>query len=684
MSPFVPNLVDAAALADELAQLRVVNPDRLSDLLAEFPGGGAVALAEFLVRRGAITAFQAERTLAGEGKMLALGPYRLTGTHRVGAFGPVFRAEPAAGSQGSIAPPAPTSGTDRAVAVRVFPLRSLWRAKQAQQLARSLCALPPHPSVAPLVGAGSANGLHYLAWPLVAGPTVADQVAASGSLRLHQVAGFLAQLLDALAACHVRNVVHGVLTPQTVALPPGGPARLLDLGVGTILADDLAGGEALLDTLSTAATAAEVLDFAAPELIADPVHPTPAADQYALAAVAYFALTGRPPFPGRTLSDRLLARESGEPAPADRVNPAIPPALAATLARMLRPDPADRFASLEDARLQLAGGSEASPQAAAPTQQVAESFGAAGRSRSGSRDGSASWDSSGTSRPPERDDSEASVTFDLPANPAPPPVQPVDTPQSALFETQSSSAISFGPQDPAEPPDTRSPTPPPVPKSPTSPARSEVPTMAKMRSHNPVESPIPPPPQPPAKPADPRSSMPTPVHWHTGGQPGEPAPAGSNDPPPTPSALWRRLRRNLLFWKAPTDVVQVSVFGPVAPTPGATARVCVVLHPPEAADSVRTLVRAFEREVELLGTGALIREAARGTELAVHLSVTNAGVNQSLVTFTWRGQPYRANFDLLVPWESPGGPAPGLVSIGHKNVRIGKVEFHLRILPRKG
>src|SRR5207249_3494578 len=100
---------------------------------------------------------------------------------------------------------------------------------------------------------------------------------------------------------------------------------------------------------------------------------------------------------------------------------------------------------------------------------------------------------------------------------------------------------------------------------------------------------------PPPKPADPRSSMPTPVHWHTAGQPGEaPPPAGPNDPPPTPSVLWKRLKRNLLFWKAPTDVVQASVFGPVGMTPGATARVCVVLHPPEAADSVRTLVRAFE------------------------------------------------------------------------------------------
>jgi hypothetical protein len=176
--------------------------------------------------------------------------------------------------------------------------------------------------------------------------------------------------------------------------------------------------------------------------------------------------------------------------------------------------------------------------------------------------------------------------------------------------------------------------------------------------------------------------MPTPVNWHTAGPPGAEPPA--NDPPQAQSALWRRLRRNLFFWKAPTDVVVASVFGPVSMTPGASARVCVVLHTPEAAESVRTLVRAFEREAELLGSAGLVREVARKSELAVHLSVTNAGVDRSLITFCWRGQPQRANFDLHVPWESPGGPAPGLVSVGRNNVRIGKVQFHLRILPRKG
>ena len=42
--------------------------------------------------------------------------------------------------------------------------------------------------------------------------------------------------------------------------------------------------------------------------------------------------------------------------------------------------------------------------------------------------------------------------------------------------------------------------------------------------------------------------------------------------------------------------------------------------------------------------------------------VANAGVAKTLYKFTWRGQPHRLGFDLHVPWESPEGASPGLVS----------------------
>src|SRR5882724_11784441 len=90
--PLAANIVDAAALADELARYRVVESSRLTELLAQFGGGEPAALADHLVRRGVLNAFQAERALAGEARLLALGPYRLTGRAGQGTFGPLFTA----------------------------------------------------------------------------------------------------------------------------------------------------------------------------------------------------------------------------------------------------------------------------------------------------------------------------------------------------------------------------------------------------------------------------------------------------------------------------------------------------------------------------------------------------------------------------------------------------------------
>jgi serine/threonine kinase PknH len=154
-------------------------------------------------------------------------------------------------------------------------------------------------------------------------------------------------------------------------------------------------------------------------------------------------------------------------------------------------------------------------------------------------------------------------------------------------------------------------------------------------------------------------------------------------PPVTNSVLWKKVKRNLFFWQTPTEVVQVSVFGPAAVSPGQSAKVWVYFHAPAATESIHIQSGAFQHNAKLIGSGYMAREVAYKTELGVHLSMANAGVSRSLLTFVWRGQPRALVFDLHVPWESPGGPAPGLVSIGRDKVRIGTIAFHLMLLPRK-
>jgi hypothetical protein len=161
------------------------------------------------------------------------------------------------------------------------------------------------------------------------------------------------------------------------------------------------------------------------------------------------------------------------------------------------------------------------------------------------------------------------------------------------------------------------------------------------------------------------------------------APDPGEPPPASDSVMWKRVKRNLLFWRAATDVVQVSVFGPPTLVTGQPAKVSVYLHPPDTSESVHTLCRAFHHDAVLIGTGYVNREIVREENVAVHFSVANAGVSKSTLNLVWRGQPHRLVFELHVPWEAPGGPAPGVVSVGIDNVRIGKIEFRLHLAPRK-
>jgi hypothetical protein len=476
-----------------------------------------------------------------------------------------------------------------------------------------------------------------------------------------------------------------LLTPLTVSVGGAGePPRLLELGAGTLLAQNLAVDESLLDTMSAGLAVAGVLDYAAPEYLADPTRPTPATDQYGLGAVAYFALTSHSPYPDGSLTGRLLAQRTGAAVPVAVANPEIPPALAAVVDRMLSPRPEDRFTGLDEVRDALAAFAGDDPAFAIeePEPPRASPEASFGGLDVGSH-GSVSW-GSGRHQLPERDNSDASVGFDLP------PPAPQDAESFAPHDEGPATELTDTPRSPSERhpdfPDGQTPRllaaitpsgPSPVPPDSTpTPAPAESTHMAKSWSRESKGE------GKPERVADPRASLPSVVQWHTEVE-GPIAQEVGNDAPPSGSGMWKSLKR-MMFWAAPTDVVQVSVFGPPAVSPGQTARVTVYLHTPDAVNSVRTLSRAFQHDAELIGRGYVARQVSRQTQLGVHLFTSNAAAAKSLHTFSWRGTPHRISFDVHVPWESPSGPAPGLVSVGRDDIRIGKIAFNLHILPRKG
>ncbi len=317
-------------LAAEIALSHLADRAAVDPILAAFqadnPYADATAFAEHLVKLGYLTTFQATRLLEGQGRGLVLGPYVLVDVLGTGSMGAVYKA---------------LGKADRKpYAVKVLPIRSPWNVRLAR---KKMQQLPdePHPAVVPWLDVGTSAGLHYLVWPFAEGETLAAAVRREGLLSPARAAAIGVQLAHALGWFERHGVWHGAIQPSNVMLGPDGQARLLDLGVGVLLAG--VEDESLVDTLAETSGLAALLDCTAPECVTDPAARSIRGDQYGLGCTLYYGLTGRYPFSGHTAAEKMLAHQKEEPTPVAVLNPGVPAPLAAAIDRLLQKAPEARY-----------------------------------------------------------------------------------------------------------------------------------------------------------------------------------------------------------------------------------------------------------------------------------------------------------------------------------------------------
>ncbi|MCU0522406.1 MAG: SUMF1/EgtB/PvdO family nonheme iron enzyme [Anaerolineae bacterium] len=87
-----------------------------------------------------------------------------------------------------------------------------------------------HPHLAPVLDAVVDHGNRYLVTGVTAGETLAERIKREGALPEAHVIVWAHQLLDALAVCHDRGVVHGSVTPEHITITPNGDAVLTGFG----------------------------------------------------------------------------------------------------------------------------------------------------------------------------------------------------------------------------------------------------------------------------------------------------------------------------------------------------------------------------------------------------------------------------------------------------------------------
>ena len=199
-----------------------------------------------------------------------------------------------------------------------------------------------HPHILPVHDSGEVDGFLYYVMPYVEGESLREMLTRQGELPIADAARLLRDVVDALAHAHSQGVVHRDIKPDNI-LHSGRHALVMDFGVAKAVSE--ATGR---HTLTTAGVALGTPHYMAPEQASAEPQIDHRADIYAVGAMAYELLTGRPPFSGTTSQQILAAHVLEAPAPVTARRTSVPPAFAEIVMKCLEKKPADRWQRVED------------------------------------------------------------------------------------------------------------------------------------------------------------------------------------------------------------------------------------------------------------------------------------------------------------------------------------------------
>ena len=204
------------------------------------------------------------------------------------------------------------------------------RFRREAQLAAGL----RHPNIVNIYDIGGRSGLLWYTMELIDGPNLAQLVERDGPLPLDKTLRLLREALSALAHAHGSGLVHRDIKPENLLIDRAGNVKITDFGLAL----------ALRGKFSGATSQSGTPQFASPEhLLGERVDLR--SDLYSLAAVAYYALLGTPPFPGLTV-EQVLAKQTTNQFPTSRGRrDDVSAALEQVLDRALSADVSERYPS---------------------------------------------------------------------------------------------------------------------------------------------------------------------------------------------------------------------------------------------------------------------------------------------------------------------------------------------------
>jgi serine/threonine-protein kinase len=322
----------AQDLLELVKQSDLVAAPTLDNFIAKLPAGeGRDRVLSLLMAEGLLSRFQAAEVIAGRSRALWLGCYRVLDRLGKGGMSQVFLAE--------------HSVLGKRVAVKVLSanLRADKVARRRFVREARAAAAIVHPNIVHVFDVDMDHDPPYLVMEYVEGVSLQAAVASSGTMTVGEVAAIGMEVAKGLSIAAAEGLVHRDIKPANLLLDRRGGVKILDLGIVRLVGDDThPPGTEVEEILGT-------IDYLAPEQAENAAKVDARADLYALGATLYFLLAGHPPFPGADLRHKLAAKQFSDPPPIHRLRPDVEIRFSEVIHRLMARDPADRFASADEA-----------------------------------------------------------------------------------------------------------------------------------------------------------------------------------------------------------------------------------------------------------------------------------------------------------------------------------------------